>query len=400
MKIPFFQRKKKTGGSNKRGNSGVGVVIPDALCESLEVSGYTRLDRCPEVMTACHRIAELIGSITIYLMENRSNGDVRIVNELSRKIDIDPIQTMTRKTWMESIVMTMLLYGEGNAIVWPHTWDGHIASLEPIAASRVSLLPQEYRDYKILIDGRVHLPENMLHFVHNPDPVYLWKGRGLRVSLRDVATNLKQAAATEKAFMESKWKPSLIVKADAMTDAFRTPEGRAEILKDYFETTEAGSPWIIPAEQFEVQEVRPLTLSDLAINDTVKLDKQAVAAILGVPAFVVGVGEFNRDAWNNFIQNTIRTICDGIAQELTKKLILNPKWYLKFATHSLMDWDLKTIADVFGNLSDRGIVTGNEVRDRIGMSPADGLDEHRILENYLPYDMSGKQKKLVQEGEP
>ena len=62
-----------------------------------------------------------------------------------------------------------------------------------------------------------------------------------------------------------------------------------------------------------------------------------------------------------------------------------------------MDWDLATISDVFGKLSDRGFVTGNEVRDRIGMSPADGLDEFRILENYIPYDMSGLQSKLIQE---
>ena len=80
-------------------------------------------------------------------------------------------------------------------------------------------------------------------------------------------------------------------------------------------------------------------------------------------------------------------------------MILNPKWYFKFNILSLMDWDVKTIADVFGSLSDRGFVTGNEVRDRIGMSPAAGLDEFRILENYIPYDMSALQKKLVQEGE-
>ena len=364
--------------------------------KTIKVSGYTSLDHNPEIMTACRRIAELIGSITIHLMSNTDKGDVRIVNELSRAIDVNPMPNMTRKVWMEAIVMNLLLYGNGNSIVWPHTWKGYLESLEPISADRVSLMPVggSYRDYKVIVDGKSHDPSNMLHFVHNPDRFYMWRGRGLRVSLLEIANNLKQAAATERGFMASKWKPSLIVKVDAMTEEFAGVEGRKRLMDEYLKSGEDGAPWIIPAEQFEVDEVRPLSLGDLAISDMVQIDKRTVASIVGVPPFVLGVGEYNKDAWNSFIQNTVRPICLGIAQELTKKLILNPKWYLRFNTLSLMDWDIQTVAGVFGSLSDRGFVTGNEVRDRIGMSPADGLDEFRILENYIPYDMSGLQKKL------
>ena len=81
-----------------------------------------------------------------------------------------------------------------------------------------------------------------------------------------------------------------------------------------------------------------------------------VASIVGVPSFVLGVGEYNQRAWNNFIQNKIRPMCVAIAQELTKKLILSPKMYLKFNTWSLLDWDLQTVSNVYGGLSDRGIV--------------------------------------------
>ena len=73
--------------------------------------------------------------------------------------------------------------------------------------------------------------------------------------------------------------------------------------------------------------------------------------------------------------------------------------YLKFNTLSLMDWDLLSISTVFGGLSDRGFVNGNEVRDRLGMSPVDGLDEYRVLENYIGIDYTDKQKKLIQEDE-
>lgn len=382
---------KKTEKRNNQQKVGFFISGDDAIC----IPGYTSLDQNPEIMTACRTIAELIGSLTIHLMANTERGDIRVVNELSRAIDINPMYNMTRSTWMENIVMNLLLYGEGNSIVWPHTWDGIIRSLEPVAASRVSLQNVGFRDYKILIDGNAHDPENMLHFVYNPDKYYPWKGQGLKTTLKDVAANLKQAAATEKGFMESKWKPSLIVKVDAMVEEFSGPEGRKKLREDYLETGEAGAPWIIPAEQFQVQEVRPLSLSDLAISDMVQIDKRTVASIVGVPPFIVGVGEYSKDAWNSFVLNKVRPICIGIQQELTKKLILSPKMYLRFNYRSLLDWDIKTIYDVFGGLSDKGIVTGNEVRDILGMAPMDGLDELSVLENYIPRDKIGDQSKLT-----
>lgn len=374
--------------------SPIGVWLKDS--ETLCCPGYTSLDQNPEIMTACKKIAELIGSLTIHLMANTEMGDKRIINELSRKIDIEPEMHMTRSTWMQSIVMNELLYGKGNSVVIPHTYNGAIVNLEPISASRVSFEPIGYRDYKVLVDGKAHDPENVLHFVFNPDKTYLWKGRGVTTNLLTVAENLKQAAATEKGFMESKWKPSVIVKVDSLIDEFSNPDGRKKLLDDYVKSSEVGEPWLIPAEQFQVEQVRPLSLADLAIADTVQLDKRTVASIIGVPAFLLGVGEYKKDEWNNFIQSTIRTLVLGINQELTKKLIISPKMYLRLNHLSLLDWDIETIYRVFAGLSDKGIVTGNEVRDRLGMEQLEGLDELRILENYIPSDMIGAQKKLIQ----
>ena len=389
----FPWKKRETAPSGK-----VAFLISDEAHEILCVPGYTSLDRCPEVVTACRRIAELVGSMTIHLMANTERGDIRITNELSRVIDIDPMPNMTRSGWMQAIVMNLLLYGKGNSIVIPHTYKGLLKSLEPISAERVSFVPEGYRDYKVQIDGVTRDPQDLLHFTYNPDKLYLWKGTGINISLRDITKNLAQAQATQNAFMSSKWKPSIIVKVDGLTDEFASPEGRQKLLDSYVKPAKDGDPWLIPADQFQVEQVRPLTLADLAINDTVELDKRTVAAVLGVPPFLLGVGEYNRQAWNSFVQNTVRPIAIAIQQEMTKKLILSPKWYLKFNVRSLLDWDLQTVYTVFGGLSDKGIVTGNEVRDIIGMSPMDGLDELRILENYIPSDMIGQQKKLIQDG--
>lgn len=369
----------------------IGPVFDDLVC-----SEYISLDQCPEIVSGVKAIADLIGSMTIHLMANTASGDVRIQNELSRVIDINPERNMTRMQWMSFIVSTLLLYGKGNAIVMPHTWSGMLQSLEPIAADRVELMPRgsSRRDYDVFIDGIRRDPQNLIHIVYNPDKHYPWKGNGITVPLRQIAKMLKQARETEKGFMESKWKPSLIVRVDSTVEQFGTPEGRKKILDDYVRGNEAGEPWLIPGEQFQVEQVRPLTLADLAINDTVEMDKKMVAALLGVPPYLLGVGEYKRDEWNAFIKNTIGPIAISIQQELTQKLILSEKWYLKFNVRNLMDWDLTSLYSVYGGLSDKGIVTGNEVRDIMGMGPKEGLDDLRILENYIPADRIGDQNKL------
>lgn len=377
--------------------STIGYILSndfDKLC----VSDYTALDKCPEIVAGVQRIAELIGSMTIHLMMNTDRGDVRIVNELSRLVDIDPMPNMTRSNWMTFIVMNMLLYGKGNAIVLPHTWEGYIQSLEPVSADRVSYMPRgdSRRYYDVFIDGVKRNPDNLIHCVYNPDKFYPWKGSGIDVQLRDVAKTLKQARTTENAFMESKWKPSIIVKVDSMVREFQTKEGRQKVLEDYVKSAEAGEPWLIPGEQFQVEQVRPLTLSDLAINATVELDRKTVASILGVPPYLLGVGEFDRQEWNNFIQTKIASMSKSIMQEFTKKLIINPKWYLKFNTLSLMSYDIQSIYTVFGGLRTQGVVTGNEVREMLGMTPIadESMDELIMLENYIPANRIGDQEKL------
>lgn len=383
----FFQQKREKADP-------VALWLKDG---DIDCPGYVRLSDNPEIQTACLRIAELIGSMTIYLMSNTDRGDERIINELSRLIDITPNGNMTRSHWMTINVMNMLLYGKGNAVCVPHTYEGYIRSLEPITASRVSFMPvgTSYRDYRILIDGQARDPANVMHFVYNPDPVYPWKGQGVQVTLKDIANNLKQAQKTENAFMASEWKPSIIVKVDALTDEFASPAGREKLLESYVKPSRTGEPWLIPAEQFQVEQVRPLTLADLAIKDTVELDKKTVASVIGVPPYLLGVGTFNRDEWNNFVQTKVRAIVLNIQQEMTRCLIINPKWYLYLNYWSLMDYDLKSTSDILLAGADRGFVCGDEWRDRMHLAPA-GLKEFKILENYIPYEDSGNQKKLVQ----
>lgn len=362
---------------------------------SLACAGYTTLAHNPEVMTAVDTIARLIGAMTIHLMQNTEQGDIRIRNGLSQVVDISPNRYMTRSNFVRWIVRTMLLEGNGNAVVMPVTNRGFLEELVPIPPAYVAFVPAGLWDYRIAINGEQYEPEDLLHFAANPGDLYPWLGAGYRIALSSVADNLKQATMTEHGFMASKWKPSLIVKVDALTDEFAQPAGRQKLLEEYAMSGEAGQPWLIPAEQFSVEQVKPLTLSDLALESFVKLDKQTVATILGVPPFVLGVGEFKREAWNSFISTTIMPIAQGIQQELTRKLLYSPDLYFRFNPRSLMNYELDELVKAGAEMVDRIAMRRNEWRDWMGLPPDPDMDDLIALENYVPADRLGDQKKLA-----
>lgn len=372
------------------------LCSPDAF-ETLTCQGYTSLAHNPEIAAGVDTIARLIGSMTIQLMENQPDGDVRVKNELSRKIDIDPNSYTTREQFVHWIVRTMYLEGNGNAVVYPDSRAGIIRDLNPIPPAMATFIPDGW-GYKVVIAGKEYAPDKVLHFALNPDSYYPWLGTGYRVSLADVANNLKQAATTQKGFMASKWKPSIIVKVDALTDEFSSPEGRQKLLESYAMSGDAGEPWLIPADQFEVEQVKPLTLSDLALDAMVTLDKRTVAAVLGIPPFVLGVGDFNRDQWNNFVNTTIMPLARSIEQEMTKKLLLNPNWFFRFNSWSLYSYSITELVSAGAEMVDRIALRRNEWRSWLNLPPDPEMNDLLALENYIPSDRLGDQGKLVQNG--
>ena len=110
----------------------LGAVLISSSGSAWIPPGYHSIMSCPEVAGAVWAISDMLGSMSIQLMENQSNGDVRIMDELARKVDISPWRLGNRQAWISWIAQTMVT--NGNAFVLPVTENGLLADLPPMPA--------------------------------------------------------------------------------------------------------------------------------------------------------------------------------------------------------------------------------------------------------------------------
>ncbi len=365
------------------------------MTENISVQGYRRLWDCPEVVAAVNVYADLISSMTIHLMENRKGGDVRIKNALSRLIDIEPNPVMTKRQFYSHITRVLLLYGDGNSVVYPVIGpEGLIKQLVPMD-SRSIRFQDSQGEYRIIYgENQEYRPDEVLHFKINPDPNRPWVGTGYARLLAETIGAMAQSAATKRSLLEQP-SPSLIVKVDSNAEELASEEGRALYASRFADSRSAQRPWFIPATLMDVEQIKPLSMRDLAVADNLELDKRQISAVFGIPAFLLGVGEFQKDEYNNFIRSRVMAVAKSIEQEITRQLLINPDWYFRFNPRSLMAYDLGELVRSGSSMVDRMALTRNEWRDWVGMSPDDRMDELLALENYIPQDMLGEQQKLV-----
>lgn len=371
------------------------IIIRDEINGDLILPDeYTAVSKKEPVKRCAHKIADLVSDMSIMLMQNGENGDRRLKNELSRKIDIMPARYMTRKNFVYKIVNDLVM--TGNSIVVPKYNDDFIEELVPISSTTTSFVTDGAGGYVIKINGASFNPGEVLHFVLNPSPDEPWRGLGFTPMVYNAIDNLAQAESTKKSFLRSKWKPSIIISIDADVDEMTNPTKRKNILGSYTNETSQGEPWIIPAGELDIKTIQPLTLQDLAIQDSITLDLKTISSAMSIPSFMVGIGEYKKDEYNNFISTTIMSVAQVIQQELTRKLLRSADMYFKLNVKSLIQYDMTEKVAFVKEMVGGGMLNRNEGRCEFDYAPvdADGMNDYIVLENYIPVDKVGEQKKL------
>lgn len=385
------RRSRDAPGETRAAAGAAALMVGGPAFETLCAADYRPMSACPEVQACVNVYADMVASMTVHLMRNTVAGDVRVRNGLSRVIDITPNRWQTHQAFFSTLVRGLLLHG--NQVTLPVYRGGYLEELIPLPPSQVSFAPAA-DGYRILWQGMELRPDEALHFVLNPDPEQPWRGLGYSVGLRDAVRALRQTGATKDALMRAPT-PPLIIRVDGLNQQLQSPEGRERLARQYLDQTGSGQPWFLPAEAFEVTSVKPLTLNDLAIRTSLELDKRTVAAIMGVPPYTVGIGDFHREEHNNFVATRLMVIAQIIQQEMTRKLLWAEDLYWRFNNRSLLNYDIDKLVSAGAEMVDRMALRRNEWRDWIGLPPDADMDELLALENYVPADRLGDQAKLT-----
>lgn len=375
--------------------TGISLTDSDGWREIL-CSGYRPVMECPTIRRCVDVYAHLIASMTIRIMRNGEKGDERIKDGLSRVIDINPMPHMTRVNWLTLLTRTMLT--RGNAFVLPIYRAGFLSALKILPPGETSIIQIDEADYRVQYRGINYTPDAILNFVFEPDENRPYIGKGWSAHLSDVVKSITATNAAKLSVQSSPF-PTLVVKVDGYNEEMKTPEGRDALADKYIVSKQSGKPWMVQADLFDVQQVKPLSLTDLAIKDSVELDLKSAAALTGIPAFELGVGSYNADEHRKFVATSVMYVAQIIQQTLTDGLLYAPDRYISLNHMSLMAYNMADLVNAGKEMVDRNALTRNEWRGWVGLSPDERMEQMLALENYIPVEMLGQQKKLKGGGE-
>jgi phage portal protein BeeE len=115
-------------------------------------------------------------------------------------------------------------------------------------------------------------------------------------------------------------------------------------------------------------------MKDNAMLETNEYCKREICAIFGTPLDLVDSSNSNRAtslvALNNFKQNTVFPIANNICDQLTKGLLqptYDNSFILQFDSTEALDNDPVEQSALFKTYIDAGIMTVEEVREKLGM---------------------------------
>lgn len=363
------------------------------------------------VFGAVRIIAETVAGLSIY--EYRRKGGKWVEDpdgELYTMLMLRPNQWMTSIDFWESVLLNLVLRGNGYALIMRNSLKQPIG-LYPLAAAQVRPI--------VLKDGTgwyLHNQDGVDTLVPDEDMLHFRIFGNGRVGLSPLAYGVRSmglaAAADDYAsgFYTRGGRPGGVLTIDRVL----TPPQREEVRKLYstvHEGTDAAHRLFVLEAGMKYQAVQ-LDPEAVQMLQTRQFSVKDVGRFFGVPVFLLNESEGSTNYGTGLEQQmlgfynlTIRPYCNRIAATIRMKLIPVGEQRRRKVMHDfdeLLAVDLKAKADYLQKLTANGIMTRAEARERVQLEPHGDPAANllTVQSAMIPLGMMGKVKPESTTKEP
>lgn len=352
------------------------------------------------VYAAVRVISETIAQLPFnYYKKSEDGRDVYKESPLQFLVHDEPNGYQTKYVFFETLINTLLLYGNSYAYIERDTRGVPIA-LTLIHPDNVQVKVKNHRLLYEVRDQGIYDASDVIHILDMTLDGYTGRSR-IAVARDNIALGIA-AQTYGKKFFESGGKISGVLKHPGQLGA----DAMKNLSNQWHNTYHSGTYGSFKTAVLEEgMDYKPIQLrpDEAQFLKTREFSILEIARIMRVPPHMLA--DLSRATFSNiehqsieFVTHTINPLIKKIEQEFNKKLIFdNDKGatYFEHNVTALLRGDAKARAEYYAKMFSIGAITQNEIRERENLNNIKGGDS-----TFVPMNMLNTDKPVVKEKQP
>ena len=339
------------------------------------------------VYCAVNQISNAVASIPMNVMEVKDGKKRKVTHRLNNVLNITPNQRFGHFQMWKQLVESVLLKGNGYALIVRDS-NLNVTALEYLDADNVTPTMGKDGRVKYLVNGLKEAVDNvnMIHLYMHLDENFM----GIS-TIRYALESLDGIWAAEKnasSFFKGGSNVSGVIEASAPVNNDQKMQ-----IKESWQTfaREGVHVAILP----QGLSYKPIAIdpSDASLLETREYGNNEIARWFNIPPAKLWVME--KESYNSlefsqlaFLSDTVQPMVNVFESEFNRKLFKPSevgKYVVDFDYTALLETDKKSQATYYNSMISNGVLSINEVREKLGFEPvadSEGGNAHFIQISY------------------
>lgn len=384
----------KNYAKNIKNSTGLEALIGAGVSSNVNVTEGNALKNSDIVYSCINLIASTIAKMPISLYEETAEGKVKISDEVSYLLKTRSNETTSAIDFKQAMFANMLLWGNAYAYIETKRGipsnliilDPSLTKLEKLNNKLFVITSIDNKQYKIKYEQVIHIKDLNTDGLNGISRIKTIKGK------------LENKVASDTMLKNFYTTGGTGVKGILNVPSSLTSEAKRKLKYGFNEVLNSDASGIAVLDDgITFTGTSKMSLSDSDFVNNMKLTKEDICGIFGVPTSMIGdsantsynnLTEFNR----NFIESLVIHI-EKFEAEANYKLLTSDQRlsrYFKFnVSVALRSSDLDR-ADFYNKMISMGAFSINEIRELEDRNKIEGGDEYYRSLNYVPLSIANE----------